>query len=49
MNPTLNYTHLMLLTLLALLSTGCTRGLDESPISFEERSTHHTENMTQDE
>lgn len=49
MNPTVNYTHLMLLTLLALLSTGCTRGLDESPISFEERSTRHTENMTPEE
>ena len=49
MNNTLTYTHLMLITLLALLGAGCTRGLDESPVSFEERSTRHTENMTPEE
>jgi len=39
----------MLLTLLALLGSGCTRGLNESPIEFEERSIRHTENMTPQE
>ncbi|MDP3936249.1 MAG: M23 family metallopeptidase [Alphaproteobacteria bacterium] len=46
MNSPIAYAHLMLLTLLVLLGSGCSRGLDESPVSFEERSTRHTENMT---
>jgi murein DD-endopeptidase MepM/ murein hydrolase activator NlpD len=49
MNSTIIYAHLMLLTLLALFSSGCTRGLNESPIEFEEKSTRHTENMTPEE
>lgn len=49
MNNTLVYAHLMLLTLLALFGSGCTRGLNESPIEFEEKSTRHTENMTPEE
>lgn len=46
MNTPIAYTHLMLLTLLVLLGAGCSRGADESPVSFEERSTRNTENMT---
>lgn len=49
MNHSVAYTQLMLLTLLALLGTGCTRGINESPIEFEERSTRNTENMTPEE
>lgn len=49
MNTPLVCAHLMLLTLLALFSSGCTRGLNESPIQFEEKSTRHTENMTPEE
>lgn len=49
MNTPIAYAHLMLLTLLVLLGSGCSRGADESPVSFEERSTRHTENMTPEE
>lgn len=49
MNSSITYTQLMLLTLLALLGAGCTRGIDESPIEFEEKSTRNTENMTPEE
>jgi murein DD-endopeptidase MepM/ murein hydrolase activator NlpD len=49
MNIILTYTQLMLLTLLALLGSGCTRGMDEAPLEFEEKSTRHTENMTPEE
>lgn len=49
MNTPIAYAHLMLLTLLALLGSSCSRGSDESPVSFEERSTRHTENMTPEE
>lgn len=49
MNTPIAYANLMLLTLLVLLGSGCSRGADESPVSFEERSTRHTENMTPEE
>lgn len=49
MNLISAYTHLMLITLLILLSTGCTRGPEESPVEFEEKSTRHTANMTPQE
>ncbi|QOL19567.1 murein hydrolase activator EnvC family protein [Candidatus Bodocaedibacter vickermanii] len=49
MNTPIAYANLMLLTLLVLLGSGCSRGSDESPVSFEERSTRHTENMTPEE
>ncbi|MDP3641012.1 MAG: peptidoglycan DD-metalloendopeptidase family protein, partial [Alphaproteobacteria bacterium] len=49
MNTPIAYAHLMLLTLLVLLGSGCSRGADESPVSFEERSTRNTENMTTEE
>jgi murein DD-endopeptidase MepM/ murein hydrolase activator NlpD len=43
------YAHLMLITLLILLSSACTRSPEESPVQFEEKSTRHTENMTPQE
>lgn len=49
MNLISTYAHLMLITLLILLSSGCTRGPEESPVEFEEKSTRHTENMTPQE
>lgn len=49
MNLISAYAHLMLITLLILLSSGCSRGPNESPVEFEEKSTRHTENMTPQE
>lgn len=49
MNLISAYAHLMLITLLILLSSACSRGPNESPVEFEEKSTRHTENMTPQE